>query len=109
MLDEKKVPGTCEADCQKFPVTNDSIGIMRAPFEKGAPRSGGGTNLSKRFPAGAMKMIRMKWFPMLLFILMPMTTDCERKLHIRRKIIFLTNESQRQYLKTRAQRAPPSR
>jgi|GEM_PF-2169726 hypothetical protein len=55
MLDEKKVPGTCEADCQKFPVTNDSIGIMRAPFEKGAPRSGGGTNLSKRFPAGATK------------------------------------------------------
>ena len=44
MLDEKKVPGTCEADCQKFPVTNDSIGIMRAPFEKGAPQRGGGTN-----------------------------------------------------------------
>ena len=45
------VQGTYEAACQKIFGTIDSIGIMRAPFDKGAPRSGGGTNKSKPFLA----------------------------------------------------------
>jgi hypothetical protein len=43
--------GTYEAHCQKVPGLIDSIGKQVALLDRMAPRSGGRTNLSKRFKA----------------------------------------------------------